>query len=193
MKLTKEKLEQLIIEQYKSMSRRVLDKRRESPEGGFVRAFGEVDQPINRPEFHDKLTTLAGDDFYQAKELADSLDEPLDIKVDPSNTQTFDIPDAPENYFDKDGAYFTHAHFVMWANLNGYPELRFDSKVNPEAVMDYADSEGMDYEKTLSDIKFNISKIRSNKIKRGLGKFNPNTHMARTHGMDRDPFGDDDF
>ena len=73
MKLTKQKLEQLIMEEYKSMSRQIFDKRREFPEGGLIRAFGDEDQPINRPEYADKLTNLAGNDFAQAKELAGAL------------------------------------------------------------------------------------------------------------------------
>jgi hypothetical protein len=58
MKLTKKKLEQLILEQYKkTMSQKVFDKRRGQTQGpGTFRAFGDEDQPINYPEYHDKLT-----------------------------------------------------------------------------------------------------------------------------------------
>ena len=56
MKLTKKKLEQLIMEEY-------------------VRAVGDEDKPINYPQYRDKLTALSKNDPHQARELADSLDE----------------------------------------------------------------------------------------------------------------------
>ena len=72
MKLTKQKLEQLIMEEY-------------------VRRIGDENKPTNRPEYADKLTTLAKDDYNQAASLADSLDEPLDIEFDPNNMDYFPI------------------------------------------------------------------------------------------------------
>ena len=194
MKLTKQKLEQLITEEYKSMSRRVFDKRRQQvQEPGVARVVGDTDQPINYPEYADKLTTLAKDDYPQARELADALDEPLDIEFDPSNMQTMKITDAQKGYHDVDGPYFTHIRYVMWANSNGYPELTFTSKINPKAVRAFTNRFGMDYEKTLSDIKLNLSKARSSQMRMGLNKFDAKKHMADVHGFDQDPFGDDDF
>ena len=194
MKLTKEKLEQLIIEQYKSMSRRIFDKRRQQAQGpGLARAFGDEDQPIDRPEYHSKLTSLAKDDYSQARELADALDEPLDVEFGTSDPETIMMPGVPKGYHDVDGPYFTHARYVMWANTNGYPELTFTSEIVPEAVRAFANSEGMDYEQILSAVKLNLSNVRKEQMRKGLNKFDPDKHMARTHGMDRDPFGDDDF
>ena len=69
MKLTKQKLEQLIIEAY---TRRVSD------EG----------KPINYPQHADKLTTLAKSSYPQARELADTLDEPINIELSPGGMQT---------------------------------------------------------------------------------------------------------
>ena len=114
MKLTKQKLEQLIMEEYKSRSRRIFDKRREHPDG-LIRAFGDQDQPIEYPELHDKLTTLASsgpESYHQAKELADSMDEPLDIKVDPSNMQTFEIDNIMRKHFDSP-EFDLHYEFLM--------------------------------------------------------------------------------
>ena len=68
MKLTKQKLEQLIIEAY---TRRVSD------EG----------KPINYPQHADKLTRLAKDDYPQARELADTLDEPINIEFSPGEME----------------------------------------------------------------------------------------------------------
>ena len=75
MKLTKQKLEQLILETYKS----------------YVRRPGDEGKPTNYPEYADKLTTLAKSDPKQAASLADSLGEPLDIEFDPSKMQHFVI------------------------------------------------------------------------------------------------------
>ena len=119
MKLTKQKLEQLILEQYKSMSRRVFDKRRQAQQGpGIARTVGNFDQPRNYPEYADKLTSLAKDDYAQAQSLATALGEPLDVEIDTSDPEIFRIPDSPEGYHDVDGPYFTHARYVMWANSN---------------------------------------------------------------------------
>ena len=98
MKLTKQKLEQLIIEQMRSrqasMDREVFDKRRQYPKGGTIRAFGDENQPVNRPELQDKLTTLGSsgpEGFNQALDLADTLDEPLDIEFDPTEMESFNL------------------------------------------------------------------------------------------------------
>tara|TARA_E500000318_G_C3506893_1_gene190653 strand:- start:137 stop:652 length:516 start_codon:yes stop_codon:yes gene_type:complete len=74
MKLTKKKLEQLIVEAY---TRRISD------EG----------KPINYPEYADKLTRLAKDDYPQARELADTLDEPLDIELSQNKAETIPFKD----------------------------------------------------------------------------------------------------
>ena len=62
MKLTKQKLEKLIMEEY-------------------VRSIGDEYKPTNYPEYADKLTALAKDDYPQARELADTLDEPIDVEL----------------------------------------------------------------------------------------------------------------
>ena len=174
MKLTKQKLEQLIMEEY-------------------VRRVGDENKPTNHPEYAGKLTTLAKSDPAQAASLADTLDEPLDIEFDPSKMKTMKIPDVPKGYHDADGPFFTHVRYVIWANQNGYPELTFTDEIIPEAVRAYADHEGLNYEKTLSDIKFNLSNNKKAQMKKHVGKFDPGKHMADVHGFDRDPFGDDDF
>ena len=196
MKLTKEKLEQLILEQYKSMSRQIFDKRRQQASGpGLTRAMGDEGKPTNYPEYADKLTALVKDDYAQAKELADTLDEPLDIEVDSSNADVLKIRDVEEKpgYHGVEGPYFTHIRYVMWANANGYPELKFTDEIIPEAVRAFANAEGMDYEKTLSAVKLNLSNNKKARIRKAISKFDADKHMARAHGFDVDPFGDNDF
>tara|TARA_R100001460_G_scaffold56563_4_gene96252 strand:+ start:351 stop:890 length:540 start_codon:yes stop_codon:yes gene_type:complete len=176
MKLTKQKLEQLIIETYT---------RRLSDEG----------KPTNYPEYADKLTGLARDDYEQAVELADALGEPLNIEFDADTAKhhNIKISDVPKGYFDVDGPYFTHARYVMWANANGYPELKYSSEILPEVVRAFANAEGMDYEKTLSDVKTNLYKVKNVQMKKALGKFDVDKQMADVHGFDQDPFGYDPF
>ena len=76
MKLTKEKLEQLIMEEYKSMSRRIFDKRRKIPDDAGFTPLGHENRTIDYPEYQAKLTSIAtsGPEGYrQAKELADKV------------------------------------------------------------------------------------------------------------------------
>jgi hypothetical protein len=100
MKLTKQKLEQLIMEELKTMSQKIFDKRRKHSEVGLVRVHGDEGQPINYPELADKLRTLYTADpesRAQAIELADSLGEPIDTEQDPDNIEI--IPLAPEKLY----------------------------------------------------------------------------------------------
>ena len=60
MKLTKKKLEKLLMEEY-------------------VRSIADEGKPTNYPQYADKLTTLAKNDPIQARSLADSLDEPHNV------------------------------------------------------------------------------------------------------------------
>ena len=150
MKLTKEKLYQLIIEQMrpreKSMDRIVFDKRRQYPKGGTIRAFGDENQPIKQPEFHDKLTTLASsgpEGFNQAKELADTLDDPLDIELDTDNMQTFDLQSgAPLEM-----QYYLWFDYVM----QGYAD-NFVDPIDPDQFRQYIlDSKSYNNRKEIYD------------------------------------------
>tara|TARA_A100001391_G_scaffold201360_2_gene188200 strand:- start:111 stop:662 length:552 start_codon:yes stop_codon:yes gene_type:complete len=171
MKLTKQKLEQLIMEEYKSMSRRIFDKRREHP-GGLVRAFGDQDQPINRPEFHDKLTTLAGSDFNQARELADSLGEPLDIKVDPSNMETFEI-DSPFGNHLHSPEFQLHYDFLMDDRASSVEE-----EPDIGEIYEFAQERGLDPKETREKIMKSYEFFVQNKyIKHG--RFDPDEEVKK--------------
>ena len=193
MKLTKKKLEQLITEEYKSMSQRIFDKRREKGSDGFVVPIGHEDKTIDYPEYQQKLTSIGTSGpqgYHQAKDLADTLDEPLMIPSIAGNEKTERIltPDQEGDYYGANGPFFTHVRYVVWANQNGYPELTFADEIIPEAVRAYANAEGLDYEKTLSAVKFNLSNNKKSEMKKHMGKFDPDRHMAVTHEMDYDPF-----
>ena len=153
MKLTKQKLEQLIMEEYKSMNRQIFDKRREFPEGGLVRAFGDENQPINRPEFHDKMTTLGSsgpEGFNQAKELADALDEPLDIEFDPSNMKKMHIQRPGE-----EAARDLHFDFLVWGDT-----YSFEEKPDIGEVYQFAKEKGLDPKETYNKIMSNYKRVR---------------------------------
>ena len=94
MKLTKQKLEQLVMEEY-------------------VRRIGDERKPTNYPEYSDKLTTLAKSDPVQAASLADSLDEPLDIEFDPNNMKTFDIDSSKKQEFKIKGKFDIYTNSDM--------------------------------------------------------------------------------
>ena len=149
MKLTKQKLEQLIMEEYKSMNRQIFDKRREFPEGGLIRAFGDQDQPINRPELHDKLTTLGSQNpegFHQAKDLADTLGEPLDIKVDPNNIKTIQLR-KKHHHQGFDNNHMLHFDFILDGGASS-----FEEEPDIGEVAEFAERQGLDPEETYKKI-----------------------------------------
>ena len=155
MKLTKQKLEQLIMEEYKSMSRKVFDKRKEFPEGGLIRAYGDEDQSINRPEYQDKLTALAGDDYAQAKELADALDEPLDIELNPNNMKTMQPHKRNiDQLFDDNQTL--HFDFLVWGDT-----YSFEEKPDIGEVYQFAKEKGLDPEETYKKIMSNYKRVMS--------------------------------
>ena len=197
MKLTKQKLYQLIMEEYKSRSRRIFDKRREIPHDAGFTPVGHEDRTIDYPQHQAKLTSIATsgpEGYHQAKDLADTLDEPLYMPMKSGNEKTERIltPDQEGEYYGANGPYFTHVRYVMWANSNGYPELTFTDEIVPEAVRAFANAEGLDYEKTLSAVKFNLSNNKKAQMKKHIRKFDPDREMAMTHGLDYDPFDYDD-
>ena len=156
----------------------------------YVRAVGDEDKPINYPQYRDKLTALSKNDPRQARELAGSLDEPLDVEYDPNNSKTMKIPNVQKGYHDKDGPYFTHVLYVMWAQENGYPHIDFSSPIDNNIVKQYTDSQGLDYQDTLMKVKQNASGVMGATIKRN--KFDIDKEFNRVHDVG-DPFGYDPF
>ena len=127
MKLTKQKLEQLISEEY-------------------VRRIGDENKPTNRPEYADKLTALAKNDSAQAASLADSLDEPLDVEFDPSNM----------NYFPIDSEFGKHLDSPdFWLHYDFYTDDRVSSlEEEPDIgeIYEFAEEKGLDPEETRDKI-----------------------------------------
>jgi len=142
MKLTKQKLEQLILETYKS----------------YVRTISDEGRPTNYPEYADKLTALAKSDPLQARELADALDEPLDIEYDPSNMKKmpFKRPGGAgvhgAMYNDKD--HFLHFDFILDGGASSFSE-----EPDMQEVYEFAQRKGLDPEETFNSIMRNYERL----------------------------------
>jgi len=115
MKLTKQKLEQLIMEE-------------------FTRRISDEVKPTNYPEYTDKLTRLAKYDYPQARELADTLDEPLNIELSPDEMET-------KPYVSDNDRIRT---FRKWMVSKGYgPQIR--------RILQAPDREGADSERIFKE------------------------------------------
>ena len=113
MKLTKQKLEELIMEEY-------------------VRRVADEGKPTNYPEYADKLTALAKTDPAQARELADALDEPLDIEFSGNTNLTFGHPDMVGVFSPEEMKHETWFDYVM----TGYAD-DFESPIDPNQFEKY--------------------------------------------------------
>ena len=139
MKLTKQKLEKLIMEEY-------------------VRRLGDEGKPTNYPEYADKLTTLAKSDPKQAASLADSLSEPLDIEFDPSNMADFPI----DNEFGKhlqSPEHELHFDFLLW----GDGSFSFEEEPDIGEVYQFSQELGLDPEETYKKIMKSYHFYRQNR------------------------------
>ena len=139
MKLTKQKLEQLITEEY-------------------VRRIGDEDKPTNRPEYADKLTTLAKSDPKQAASLADSLDEPLDIEFDPSNMDYFPI-DSEFGKHLQSPEYQLLIDFLHW----GPGTFSLEEEPDIGEVYQFSQELGLDPEETYKKIMKSYHFYRQNR------------------------------
>lgn len=138
MKLTKQKLEQLIMEEY-------------------VRRVGDEGKPTNYPEYADKLTTLAKSDPAQAASLADSLDEPLDIQFDASNMDYFPIDNEFGEHI-QSPEFQLHYEFVMDDRASSELE-----EPDIGEIYEFAQERGLDPEETRDKIMKSYQIFRQNR------------------------------
>ena len=138
MKLTKQKLEQLIMEEY-------------------VRRIGDENKPTNRPEYADKLTDLVKDDYPQAASLADSLGEPLDIEFDPNNMDYFPIDSEFGKYL-QGPEHELHFDFLLW----GSGTFSFVEEPDIGEVYQFSQELGLDPEETYKKIMKSYHIFRQN-------------------------------
>jgi len=161
MKLTKQKLEQLIMEEY-------------------VRSIADEGKPTNYPQYADKLTTLAKDDPIQARSLADSLDEPLDVEYDPNQEHKIMQPHKRniDEIFNDD--HMLHFDFLMDGGASS-----FEEEPDFGEVYEYAERKGLDFQETYDRIMSNYKKLMMRMFARPE---TPNDKMRRVHGITA--FGD---
>jgi len=119
MKLTKQKLEQLIMEEY-------------------VRSISDEGKPTKYPEYADKLTNLAKDDYPQARELADALDEPIDVELSSDDFMEF-IPFGIRQ-FEQVSPVTTAARNLGTLLDPGIVEIFFDTQDNKWVVAYYKET-----------------------------------------------------
>lgn len=139
MKLTKQKLEKLIMEEY-------------------VRRIGDEGKPTSYPEFADKLTTLAKSDPKQTASLADSLDEPLDIEFDPSNMNHFAIDSEFGRHLGSP-EHDLHFDFLLW----GSGTFSFEEEPDIGEVYQFSQELGLDPEETYKKIMKSYHFYRQNR------------------------------
>ena len=156
MKLTKQKLEQLIMEEY-------------------VRSIADEGKPTNYPQYADKLTTLAKDDPIQARSLADSLDEPLDVEYDPNLPHKTMQPHKRniDEFFNDD--HMLHFEFTMNGGVGSLEE-----EPDRQEVYEFAERQGLDPQETYDRIMSNYKKLLMRMFARPE---TPNDKMRSIHGI----------
>ena len=132
MKLTKQKLEQLITEEY-------------------VRRIADEGKPTNYPEYADKLTAIAKDDYPQARELADTLDEPLDIEFNPANIETMHRIQSPSGV-EKD--HDLHMDFLMEDHVSSLTE-----EPDKQEAYIFEQKKGLDPQETYNSLMRNYKRL----------------------------------
>ena len=156
MELTKKKLEQLIMEEY-------------------VRAIGDEGKPTNYPQYSDKLTTLAKSDPIQARSLADSLDDPLDMEFDPSNMEAFEI-DGPFQMHLNSPEYQLHYDFLIDDRGSSFME-----EPDIGEMYEFAIDKGLDPEDTRRKIMKSYGVlVQHSYVKHN--KFDPAEEVRKIHG-----------
>ena len=163
MKLTKQKLEQLIMETYKSYVRRVPD------EG----------KPTNYPEYADKLTALAKDDYPQARELADALDEPLDIEFDPANIETMHHMQSPSGVQED---HYLHIDFLMEDHVSSLTE-----EPDKQEAYIFAQRKGLDPQETYNSLMRNYKRLMLLPVNQPKTEVEQNREIEKILGVDLRP------
>ena len=156
MKLTKNKLEQLIMEEY-------------------VRSIADEGKPTNYPQYADKLTALAKNDPIQARSLADSLDEPLDVEYH---------PDEPHNVLrphkrDID-EFFNDDHMLHWEFVMDGHASSFEEEPDISEMIRFANRNKLNVQETIKRIMSNYKKMMMSMFARPE---TPNDKMRSIHGI----------
>ena len=161
MKLTKKKLEQLITEEY-------------------VRSITDENKPTNYPQHADKLTTLAKNDPIQARSLADSLDEPLDVEYHPDEPHNVLKPHKRDidEIWNED--YMLHFEFLMDGHGSALEE-----EPDISEMIRFANRNGLNAQETIKRIMSSYKKLMMRMFAKPE---TPNDKMRKVHGITA--FGD---
>ena len=171
MKLTKKKLEQLIME-----------------EMSYFRPVEDEGKPKKFPQYADKLSTLAGsgvEGYKQAQELSSALHQdedydPIDVPIGLKDMKTMQPHKRNiDELFDND--YELHWNFL----LDGWVSS-FEEEPDITAVYEFAQERGLDFRETLDSIMKNWKKTLMQKHVRPE---TPGDKMREIHGIST--FGDD--
>ena len=156
MKLTKKKLEQLITEEY-------------------VRSIADEGKPVNYPEYADKLTALAKSNPIQARSLADSLEDPLDIEYDPNEPHNVLRPHKRDidEFFNED--HMLHWEFVM----DGHGDS-LEEEPDISEMIRFANRNGLEPHETIKRILSSWKKLMMRMFARPE---TPNDKMRSIHGI----------
>ena len=170
MKLTKKKLEQLIME-----------------EMSYFRPIKDEGKPKKFPQYADKLSALAGsgaEGYEQAQELSSALHQgedydPIDVPMELEDMETM-IPHKRDidEIWDED--YMLHFEFVMDGGVSALEE-----EPDRQAVYEFAEREGLDFQETYDRI---ISSYKKLMMRMFAKPETPNDKMRKVHGITA--FGD---
>ena len=160
MKLTKEKLEQLITEEY-------------------VRRVADEGKPTNYPEYADKLTTLTKSDPKSAASLADSLDEPLDIEFDPANIETMHRIQSPSGV-EKDQDL--HIDFLMEDHVSSLTE-----EPDKQEAYIFAQKKGLDPQETYNSLMRNYKRLMLSPATQPKTEVERRKELEDLYGLDLRP------
>ena len=158
MKLTKQKLEQLITEEY-------------------VRRIADEGKPTNYPEYADKLTAIAKDDYPQARELADALDEPLDIEFDPTNIETMPID---KRALVED--HYLHIDFLMEDHVSSLTE-----EPDKQEAYIFAQRKGLDPQETYNSLMRNYKRLMLSPATQPKTEVERRKELEDLYGLDLRP------
>ena len=104
----------------------------------YVRRISDEGKPTNYPEYADKLTALAKTDPAQARELADALDEPLDIEFSGNTNLRFGHPEMVGVFSPEEMKHPSWFDYVM----TGYAD-DFESPIDPNQFDKYVRDTGI--------------------------------------------------
>ena len=145
----------------------------------YVRRVGDEEKPTNYPEYADKLTKLAKNDYLQARELADSLDEPLDIEFDSANMKTIHYIQSPSGVQED---HDLHIDFLMEDHVSSLSE-----EPDMQEAYVFAQRKGLDPQETYNSLMRNYKRIMLRHVNQPKTEHDRNKELEDLYGLDLRP------